>query len=139
MGLGAVVGSGYTTSEGGGPRVVHFAPSRLPGPAEGSLVETVPDGWAVTETDTRRSAHYRFETSRMSEKHYGYGPWEYRHMCKSCGHAVKAPKHEVPCSRCGGDFGVKISMRKVYLEPEQPPETVEVEYELELKFWDRIK
>ena len=54
----------------------------------------------------------------MTEKHYGYGPWEYRHMCKSCGHAVKSPKHEVPCSRCGGDFGVKTSMRKVYLEPD---------------------
>jgi len=75
----------------------------------------------------------------MPEKHYGYGPWEYRHLCKSCGHAVKSPKHEVPCSRCGGDFGVRISMRKVYLEPEQPPEAVEVEYELELKFLDRVK
>ncbi|MDD4269598.1 MAG: hypothetical protein PHO07_09910 [Pirellulales bacterium] len=75
----------------------------------------------------------------MTEKHYGYGPWEYRHLCRSCGHAVKAPKNELPCSLCGGDFGVKTSMRKVYLEPEPPPEVVEVEYELEPTFWDRIK
>lgn len=75
----------------------------------------------------------------MTEKHYGFGPWEYRHLCKSCGHAVKSPKNEVPCSRCGGDFGVKTSMRKVFLEPEPPPETVEVEYELEPTFWDRIR
>jgi len=30
-------------------------------------------------------------------------------------------------------------MRKVYLEPEKPSEAVEVEYELEPTFWDRIK
>ncbi len=75
----------------------------------------------------------------MTEKHYGYGPWEYRYVCKSCGHAVKAPKHEYPCSRCGGDFGNKASMRKVYLEPEPPAEIVEVEYELEPTLWDRIR
>ncbi|MGI6414333.1 MAG: hypothetical protein ACOX1P_01590 [Thermoguttaceae bacterium] len=75
----------------------------------------------------------------MTEKHYGYGPWEYRHLCRSCGHAVKSPKNELPCSLCGGDFGVKTSMRKVYLEPEPPPEVVEVEYELEPTLWDRIK
>ncbi|MHB8898456.1 MAG: hypothetical protein ACYC6Y_06890 [Thermoguttaceae bacterium] len=75
----------------------------------------------------------------MSEKHFGYGPWEYRHLCKSCGHAVKPPKNQVPCSRCGGDFGIRISMRKVYLEPEQPAEPVDVEYELKPTFWDRLR
>jgi hypothetical protein len=30
-------------------------------------------------------------------------------------------------------------MRKVYLEPEKPPEIVEVEYELEPTFWDRFR
>lgn len=75
----------------------------------------------------------------MKEKHYGYGPWEYRFVCKCCGHAVKEPKQEVPCSVCGGDFGPKTSMRKVYLESEKPPETVEVEYVLEPTFGDKVK
>jgi hypothetical protein len=75
----------------------------------------------------------------MKEKHFGYGPWEYRYMCRCCGHAVKAPKHEAPCSVCGGDFGPKMSMRKVYLEPEQPYELVEVEYVLDRTFWDVVK
>lgn len=75
----------------------------------------------------------------MKETIYGYGPWEYRCVCKCCGHAVKEPKNTSPCSVCGGDFGPKMSMRKVYLEPELPPETVEVEYTLEKTFWDQCK
>ena len=75
----------------------------------------------------------------MKEKHYGYGPWEYRHMCRSCGHAVRPPKNTAPCSVCGGDFGPKTSMRKLYLDPEQPYELVEVEYILEPTLGDRIK
>jgi hypothetical protein len=75
----------------------------------------------------------------MKEKHYGYGPWEYRHMCRSCGHAVRPPKNTLPCSVCGGDFGPKTSMRKVYLDPEQPFDVVGVEYVLEPTFFDRIK
>ena len=75
----------------------------------------------------------------MAEKHYGYGPWEYRYQCKSCGHAVKSPKHEIPCSRCGGDFGIKNSMRKVFLEAEQQPVTVDVQYELEPTLLDKLK
>jgi hypothetical protein len=71
----------------------------------------------------------------MKENNYGFGPWEYRHVCKSCGHAVKPPKNKVPCSRCGGDFGPKRAMRKLYLEPEKPLETVEVEYVAERTWW----
>lgn len=33
----------------------------------------------------------------------------------------------------------KISVRKLYLEPERPDEIVEVEYQLPKNFWDRIK
>ena len=75
----------------------------------------------------------------MKEKRYGYGPWEYRYICKSCGHAVRAPKNELPCSVCGGEFGSKISVRKLYLEPEKPPETVEVEYLLPKNWFERFK
>ena len=75
----------------------------------------------------------------MKENHYGYGPWEYRYMCRSCGHAVRPPKNTIPCSVCGGDFGPKTSMRKLYLDPEQPFEIVEVEYILEPTIMDRIK
>ena len=73
------------------------------------------------------------------EKHYGYGPWEYRYVCRSCGHAVRAPKNKVPCGVCGGDFGPKMSMRKLYLEAEKPYETVEVEVPLEKTFWDTVR
>ncbi len=75
----------------------------------------------------------------MKEKYYSYGPWEYRHVCKSCGHAVKQPKQTLPCSVCGGDFGQKNSMRKVYLEPEPEAEIVEVETELDRTFLDALK
>jgi hypothetical protein len=75
----------------------------------------------------------------MKEKHYQYGPWEYRYVCKCCGHAVQEPKQNFPCSVCGGEFGPRTSMRKVYLEPEPPLETVEVAYELEPTWWDRLK
>ena len=75
----------------------------------------------------------------MKEKQYGYGPWEYRYTCRSCGHAVTAPKNTLPCSVCGGDFGPKTSMRKVYLEPEPPQEVVEVEYELDRTTWDKFR
>lgn len=75
----------------------------------------------------------------MKEKQFGYGPWEYRYMCRSCGHAVAAPKNTLPCSVCGGDFGPKTSMRKLYLEPEPPPEDVEVEYLLEPTMWDKFR
>ncbi|MCL2347562.1 MAG: hypothetical protein FWC50_04795 [Planctomycetaceae bacterium] len=75
----------------------------------------------------------------MKETHYGYGPWEYRHLCRSCGHAVVPPKNMQPCSVCGGDFGPKTSVRKLYLDPEQPYEIVEVEYVLEPTWFDRLK
>lgn len=75
----------------------------------------------------------------MKEKRYGYGPWEYRFICKNCGHAVKAPKNESPCSVCGGDFGPKISVRKLYLEAEKPYELVEVEYVLPKSFFEKLK
>lgn len=75
----------------------------------------------------------------MKEPHFGTGPWEYRYVCTSCGHAVKAPKNKAPCSRCGGDFGPKFSMRKLYLEPEKPMETVEVEYIADKTWWDSFK
>ena len=72
----------------------------------------------------------------MKDNNFGSGPWEYRYVCVSCGHAVRAPKNRAPCSVCGGDFGPKTSMRKVYLEPEKPPETIEVEYVLEKTWWE---
>ncbi|MDR2754158.1 MAG: hypothetical protein LBC20_00495 [Planctomycetaceae bacterium] len=75
----------------------------------------------------------------MKENHYGFGPWEYRHVCKGCGHAVKPPKNKTPCSRCGGDFGPKTSMRKFYLEPEKPFEIVDVEYIAEPTSWESVK
>jgi len=75
----------------------------------------------------------------MKEKYYGFGAWEYRYVCRSCGHAVKAPKQNDPCSRCGGDFGKRTSMRRAYLEPEKPPETQEVEYELGKTFFDAVR
>lgn len=75
----------------------------------------------------------------MQQPHYGNGPWEYRYVCKSCGHAVRTPKNKSPCSRCGGDFGPKVSMRKLYLEPEKPMETVEVEYIAEKSWWESVK
>lgn len=78
-------------------------------------------------------------TDCMKDTHYGYGPWEYRHVCKGCGHAVKTPKNKMPCSRCGGDFGAKTSMRKMFLEPEQPFEIVDVEYLADPTWWDSIK
>jgi len=71
----------------------------------------------------------------MKEKSYGYGPWEYRYICKACGHTVRPPKNKAPCSRCGGDFGVRISMRKLYLEPEKPPEIVEIKTVAEPTLW----
>lgn len=74
----------------------------------------------------------------MKDTHFGYGPWEYRYVCVSCGHAVRAPKNRAPCSVCGGDFGPKTSMRKVYLEPEKPPETVRVEYTLDKRWWESL-
>jgi hypothetical protein len=72
----------------------------------------------------------------MKEEQFGFGPWEYRHVCKGCGHAVRPPKNRHPCSRCGGDFGPKISMRKFYLEPEKPFEIVDVEYVAEPALWE---
>ena len=60
-------------------------------------------------------------------------------MCRSCGHAVRPPKNTTPCSVCGGDFGPKTSMRKLYLDPEQPYDVVEVEYILEPTLLDRLK
>ena len=75
----------------------------------------------------------------MKEKRYGYGPWEYRYICKSCGHAVREPKNKLPCSVCGGEFGDKISVRKLYLEAEKPYEIVEVEYVLNKTLFERIK
>ena len=67
-----------------------------------------------------------------------YGPWEYRYVCVSCGHAVRAPKNKAPCSVCGGDFGPKTSMRKFYLEPEKPPEKILVEHTLEKRWWEAL-
>ncbi|MDO5554241.1 MAG: hypothetical protein Q4G68_10815 [Planctomycetia bacterium] len=76
----------------------------------------------------------------MNVKQYGYGPWEYRYVCRSCGHAVRAPKNSAPCSICGGDFAQeRISMRKVFLEPEPAPIIEKEEYVLEKTFFDRIK
>ena len=72
----------------------------------------------------------------MKEMSYGYGSWEYRHVCKACGHTVKPPKNRAPCSRCGGDFGLRISMRKLFLEPEQPPEVIGVEHIAEPTWWE---
>ena len=74
----------------------------------------------------------------MKEKTYGYGPWEYRYICKACGHTVRPPKNKTPCSCCGGDFGVRISMRKLYLEPEKPPEIVEVKTVVDPTWWDNL-
>ncbi|MBQ1456617.1 MAG: hypothetical protein IIZ25_12305 [Thermoguttaceae bacterium] len=73
------------------------------------------------------------------ERHYGYGPWEYRYACRSCGHAVREPKNQLPCSICGGDFGPRTSMRKVFLEAEKPYETIEVEYQIKPTFWDHLR
>lgn len=75
----------------------------------------------------------------MREKHFGYGPWEYRYVCRTCGHAVRAPKEKLPCTVCGGDFGPKMSMRKLFLEAEKPYETIEVEYQLDKTFWDQLR
>jgi hypothetical protein len=75
----------------------------------------------------------------MREKHYGYGPWEYRYRCKSCGQVVREPKNKAPCTACGGDFGSKTSMRKVYLEEEKPYEILEVEYALPKTFLDKLR
>ena len=72
----------------------------------------------------------------MKETCYGYGPWEYRHICKTCGHTVRPPKNELPCSRCGGDFGMRVSMRKFYLEPEKPPEVIDIKGIAEPTWWD---
>ena len=72
----------------------------------------------------------------MKEVNYGYGPWEYRYVCTTCGHTVRPPKNESPCTRCGGDFGMKISMRKFYLEPEQPPIIVETKGIAAPGWWD---
>ncbi|MDR3183096.1 MAG: hypothetical protein LBT89_09295 [Planctomycetaceae bacterium] len=74
----------------------------------------------------------------MKETPFGYGPWEYRYACKACGHTVKPPKNKTPCSRCGGDFGPRISMRKLYLEAEKPPEMVDVPYLAEPTFWESL-
>jgi len=71
----------------------------------------------------------------MKEKNYGCGPWEYRYICKTCGHTVRPPKNKAPCSRCGGDFGQRISMRKLYLEPEKSPEIVETKTIAEPTWW----
>jgi len=71
----------------------------------------------------------------MKEKSYGYGPWEYRYICKACGHTVRPPKNKAPCSRCGGDFGPRLSMRKLYLEPEKPPEIIEIKIVVEPTWW----
>ncbi|MBR5627050.1 MAG: hypothetical protein IKW74_05445, partial [Thermoguttaceae bacterium] len=75
----------------------------------------------------------------MKEKHYGYGPWEYRYVCRSCGHAVREPKNKLPCGICGGEFGPKTSMRKLFLEPEKPYETVEIEVPVEKTLLEKIK
>jgi len=74
----------------------------------------------------------------MREKTYGFGLWEYRYICKACGHTVRSPKNKIPCSRCGGDFGPRISMRKLYLEPEKPPEIVEVKTAINPTWWDTL-
>jgi hypothetical protein len=71
----------------------------------------------------------------MKEKSYGNGPWEYRYICKACGHTVRPPKNKTPCSRCGGDFGPRVSMRKLYLEPEKPPEIIEIRTTAEPTWW----
>ena len=70
--------------------------------------------------------------------HYGNGAWEYRHICKSCGHTVRQPKNETPCSRCGGDFGPRVSMRKLYLEPEKPPESIEIKETVPPTWWESL-
>jgi len=72
----------------------------------------------------------------MKEKSYGHGPWEYRYICKACGHTVRPPKNKAPCSRCGGDFGQRLSMRKLYLELEKPPEIIEVRTVVEPTWWE---
>lgn len=69
----------------------------------------------------------------MREKVYRHGPWVYRYMCRSCGHTVTHPQHQHPCTRCGGDFGHKTSMRKIWLEPVPEPEP-EPEPELKTRF-----
>jgi hypothetical protein len=74
----------------------------------------------------------------MKETNFGYGHWEYRHICKACGHTVRPPKNKAPYSRCGGDFGVRISMRKLYLEPEQPPEIIDVEHIADPAWWESL-
>jgi len=74
----------------------------------------------------------------MKGTNYGYGHWEYRHVCKACGHTVRSPKNKVPCSRCGGDFGLRLAMRKLYIEPEKPPEIVEVEQIVEPTWWESL-
>jgi len=74
----------------------------------------------------------------MKEASFGYGHWEYRHVCKACGHTVKPPKNKTPCSRCGGDFGQRISMRKLYLEQEKPPEIVDVEHIADPAWWESL-
>ncbi|MGL6227559.1 MAG: hypothetical protein ACRC10_13145 [Thermoguttaceae bacterium] len=77
-------------------------------------------------------------SGKGKEGNFGHGPWEYRYVCISCGHAVRAPKNKAPCSVCGGDFGPKISMRKLYLEPEKPPEIVEVEEVLDKTWFETV-
>jgi hypothetical protein len=74
----------------------------------------------------------------MKEPHYGHGPWEYRYICKTCGHTVRPPKNKTPCSHCGGDFGVRASMRKLYLEPEKLPEIVEIKGIAEPTWWESL-
>lgn len=91
------------------------------------------------KTGVSRKIESKTGKSAMKEKRYGYGPWEYRYICKKCGHAVRAPKHEAPCSVCGGEFGPKISVRKLYLEAEKPYEIIEVEYVLDKTIFERIK
>ncbi len=73
------------------------------------------------------------------KKSYGYGKWEYRFICYGCGQAVRAPKNEFPCSRCGGDFGPKTSVRKLFLEPEKSAIVKEVEVEVRPTFWDIVR
>ena len=74
----------------------------------------------------------------MKEMSFGHGPWEYRHISKTCGHTVRPPKNKAPCSRCGGDFGQRVSMRKLYLEPEKPPVIVEIKEIARSTWWESL-
>ena len=75
----------------------------------------------------------------MKEKRFGYGPWEYLYACQTCGNVVRAPLNKRPCKKCGGDFGPKTAMRKLYLEKERPLQLVEREVAAPKTFFDKIR